>query len=44
LSGTLGWLTPAERYDGTPFADVGFANIPNLAHLQDCLTEVMDAA
>src|SRR5437867_2391685 len=24
LSGTLGWLTPAERYDGTPFTDVGF--------------------
>ncbi len=34
LSGTLGWVTPAERYDGTPFTDRGFENIPALAHLQ----------
>ena len=37
LSGTLGWLTPAERYDGTPFLDRGFENIPALAHFQDWL-------
>lgn len=44
LSGVLGWLTPGERYNGTPFTDRGFANIPSLAHLQPWLEEVMDAA
>jgi transposase InsO family protein len=44
LSGVLGWLTPAERYDGTPFRDRGFENIPALTHLQDWLDEVMHAA
>lgn len=40
LSGTLGWLTPAERYDGTPFTDLGFQNIPALAHLQPWLEQL----
>jgi transposase InsO family protein len=44
LSGVLGWLTPAERYNGTPFTDRGFENIPALAHLQPWLQEVMRAA
>ena len=44
LSKVLGWLTPAERYNGTPFTDRGFQNVPALAHLQPWLTEVMDAA
>jgi putative transposase len=44
LSGTLGWITPAERYDGTPFLDRGFAHIPALAHLQPWLEELMLAA
>ena len=44
LSGVLGWITPAERYDGTPFTDLGFQNIPALSHLQGWLEEVMDAA
>lgn len=44
LSGTLGWLTPGERYDGTVFTDRGFENIPALAHLQDWLQEAMHAA
>jgi transposase InsO family protein len=44
LSGVLGWLTPAERYNGTPFADRGFENVPALAHLQNWLEEVMHAA
>jgi transposase InsO family protein len=44
LSGVLGWLTPAERYNGTPFTDRGFENIPALAHLQDWLQELIDAA
>lgn len=44
LSGVLGWITPAERYDGTPFLDRGFAHIPALAHLQPWLDELMRAA
>jgi transposase InsO family protein len=44
LSGVLGWLTPAERYNGTPFTDRGFANIPALAHLEPWLQELMRAA
>ena len=44
LSGVLGWLTPAERYDGTPFVDRGFENIPALEHLQAWLVEIMAAA
>lgn len=34
LHGEIGWLTPAERYDGTPFTDRGFDHIPALAHLR----------
>lgn len=44
LSGALGWLTPAERYDATPFTDPGFENIPALAHLQAWLLATMPAA
>jgi transposase InsO family protein len=44
LSGTLDWLTPAERYNGTSFTDRGFENIPALAHLQGWLEELMDVA
>lgn len=44
LSGALGWLTPAERYDATPFTDRGFENIPALAHLQAWLLATMPAA
>lgn len=44
LHGELGWLTPAERYNGTPFADRGFEHIPALQHLQDWLTELLAAA
>lgn len=44
LSGVLGWLTPAERYNGTPFTDRGFANIPVLAHLEPWLQDLMRAA
>lgn len=44
LSGTLGWLTPAERYDGTPFTDRGFQHIPALAHLQSWLEAISVAA
>jgi transposase InsO family protein len=44
LSGVLGWITPAERYNGTQFTDQGFENIPTLAHLQAWLQEVIVAA
>ena len=44
LSGVLGWLTPAERYEGTPFIDRGFENIPQLAHLKTWPSELIAAA
>ena len=39
----LGWQTPAERWDGTPFTDRGFEHVPALEHLQGWLTELMAA-
>jgi transposase InsO family protein len=44
LHGEIGWLTPAERYDGTPFTDRGFDNIPALSHLTTWLDELRTAA
>ncbi len=44
LHGEIGWLTPAERYDGTPFTDRGFANVPALAHLVPWLDELRKVA
>jgi transposase InsO family protein len=44
LHGEIDWLTPAERYDGTPFADRGFDNIPALQHLVPWLEELRAAA
>jgi transposase InsO family protein len=44
LSSAIGWLTPAERFDGTPFTDRGFEHIPALEHLQPWLVELMAAA
>lgn len=44
LHGEIGWLTPAERFDGTPFTDHGFGHIPQLQHLQPWLDELMAAA
>jgi len=43
LHGELGWHTPAERYDGTPFTARGFERVPSLRHLQGWLTELMTA-
>jgi transposase InsO family protein len=43
LHGELNWATPAERYDGTPFADQGFEHVPALEHLQGWLLELMAA-
>ncbi len=44
LHGEIGWLTPGERYDGTPFTDRGFENIPALTHLADWLEDLRAAA
>src|SRR2546428_7472324 len=35
---------PAERFDGTPFTDGGFHNIPALRHLEPWLDQVRRAA
>ncbi len=43
LNGAIGWQTPAERWDGTPFTDRGFEHVPSLEHLQGWLTELMMA-
>ena len=43
LNGAIGWQTPAERWDGTPFTDQGFEHVPALEHLQDWLAELMAA-
>ena len=44
LHGEIGWLTPAERFDGTPFTDRGFENIPALTGVADLLTDLLRAA
>lgn len=44
LHGEIGWLTPAERYDGTPFTDRGFDHIPALRGVADMLTDLLRAA
>jgi transposase InsO family protein len=43
LHGEIGWLTPGERFDGTPFTDRGFENVPALSHLVPWLAEVRAA-
>lgn len=46
LHGELGWRTPAERFDGTPFTDRGFEHVPALAgvaeHPSTTTAEVKD--
>jgi transposase InsO family protein len=44
LHGEIGWLTPGERYDGTPFIDRGFDNVPALQHLRPWLDQLRKAA
>jgi len=44
LHGEIGWLTPGERFDGTPFTDRGFDHIPALSHLVPWLDDVRKAA
>ena len=44
LHGEIDWSTPAERFDGTPFTDRGFDNIPSLEHLVPWLEQLRKAA
>jgi len=43
LHGELAWQTPAERFDGTPFTDRGFASVPALANVAGLLDEILAA-
>ena len=43
LHGALDWQTPAERFDGTPFTDRGFANVPALTGVADLLDAILAA-
>lgn len=44
LHGEIDWSTPGERFDGTPFTDRGFDNIPSLEHLVPWLEQLRKAA
>ena len=44
LHGELDWLTPAERFDGTPFRDRGFEHVPALAPVADLLAMLLAEA
>lgn len=44
LHGELGWRTPPERFDGTPFTDRGFEHVPALAGVADHLADLMAVA
>ena len=43
LHGELGWRTPAERFDGTPFLDRGFEHVPSLTAVAPLLAELLGA-
>ena len=43
LHGALDWQTPAELFDGTPFTDRGFVNVPALSGVVDLLHEILAA-
>ena len=43
LHGELGWRTPAERFDGTPFVDRGFEHVPSLVAVADLLADLLAA-
>ena len=43
LHGQLDWQTPAERFDGTPFTDRGFASVPALANVAGLLDAILAA-
>lgn len=41
LHGELNWQTSAERFDGTPFTDRGFASVPVLADVAALLDAIL---
>lgn len=43
LHGAIDWRTPAERFDGTPFIDRGFEQVPSLTPVADLLSELLAA-
>ena len=43
LHGEIGWQTPAERFDGTPFQDRGFEHVPSLRAVAPLLAELLAA-
>ena len=43
LHGEIGWRTPAERFNGTPFLDRGFEHVPSLAAVAPLLAELLAA-
>jgi len=43
LHGELGWRTPGERFDGTPFTDTSFHPVPALAAIADLLADLAAA-
>jgi len=43
LHGEIGWRTPAERFDGTPFTDRGFEHVPSLSGVADLLADLLAA-
>ena len=43
LHGALDWQTPAERCDGTPFTDKGFANVPALSGVAGLFHQILAA-
>ena len=43
LHGELGWRTPAERFEGTPFTDRTFHEVPALAAVADLLASLSAA-
>jgi hypothetical protein len=44
LHGEIGWLTPAERYTGTPFIDRRFEHIPALRGVAELRMDLLRAA
>jgi hypothetical protein len=44
LHGEIARHTPAERFNGTPFTDRGFGNIPALSGIASLLTDLLAAA
>ncbi len=43
LHGAIGWQTPADRLNGTSFADRGFEHVPSLTAVADLLADLLAA-